>query len=110
MCLVPRDSHVERDAPRDVVILTCALFLWHALTFLKSIEPFKELHEVPPCLRKETCANKIEFVSFLMNTLSGIFFYGSPLGDQALAFLDWILGENFNDKIHTNFEKITIRT
>ena len=68
MCLVPRDSHVERDSPRDVVILTCALFLWHALTFLKNIEPFKEPHEVPPCLRKETCANKNEFSCSRLDT------------------------------------------
>ena len=27
-----------------------------------------------------------------------------------LAVLDWILGENFKDKIHTNLKKITIRT
>ena len=57
-----RDSHVRS-------------ILWHARTFFKIIEPFQEPPEVPPCLRKETtCAKKNEFVSVLMNTLSGIFF------------------------------------
>ena len=37
MCLVPRDSHVERDAPRDVVTLTCALFYGTHVRFSKSL-------------------------------------------------------------------------
>ena len=90
---------MERDAPRDVVILTRAPSDGTHIRFSKAVNIFFNHMKFPLVLEKKQCETTRMYLSLFNEYLSGIFFLNnSSLSNQAPVVQDWILGKNFVDK------------